>query len=205
MRSVKILAVLVLFASAGVAQAEWIPFDVAPNNVLPGPALVSDIGQVNARFPTCGVASDVGLGSLAAGGADVDFYSVSLPAGCIVTAITTPFSTPFSNPDTTLGAFAPGGGLPIIVNDDDSTTNVPLPNQPNRGSAIRFITSVGGLYSFVVSGFSDGLGADVFDGLVGGVGHGEVGNYALTISVFPEPGTIALLASGLLLIARRRR
>jgi hypothetical protein len=205
MRFVKILAVVALFATAGVAQAEYVAFDAGANDVLQlVPNLVSDIGIVNARFASCSAASEVGLGSLAAGGTDVDYYSVALPAGCIVTAITTPYLAPFSVPDTTLGAFDPGGAL-IIANDDAGSS----PPVPTRGSAIRFITSVAGVYNFAVSGFDDGLGTDTtprFDGFVDpGIGHGEEGVYALTISVFPEPGTIAMLAAGLLMIARRRK
>jgi len=210
MRVTSLVAAIVLLVGSA-AQAEWIPFDVEANNT-PATAnpLISDIAIVNARFAACSPASDIGLGSLAAGGADVNWYKIDLPGGCIVTAITTPYEEApgtLAVPDTTLGAFGPGG---FIVSDDDAGSDLGGINPGNaRGSAIRFITTVPGTYFFAVSGFNDGVsGIDpvLFDGLASdGFPHGEVGRYALTISVFPEPSTLVLLGLGGLALIRRRK
>jgi hypothetical protein len=204
-----LLAGLTLLAAATAANAAWIAMDSEPNNTPPGSPLVSDIPIVNARFAACDLAADVGFGSLAVGGSDVDYYNIFLPADCVVTAITTPLSPTFTAPDTTLGAFGPGGGLLAV--DDDSANGFGGPVV--RGSAVQFVTPVAGVYVFAVSGFFDGLpgfdGSPLFDGFTGAdkgglTPHGEVGNYLFTVSV-PEPATIGLLAAGLMVLARRRR
>lgn len=144
---------------------------------------------------TCNPPSaDIGFGELTAAGAPgQDIYSVFIPSGCILTAITTPYSVNFSVPDTLLAVLDPGGAL-IIENDDAGTDGVGGGGVgPVRGSAVRYQnTGPGATYFLRVRGF------------VGGPQPG-VGNYALTVSMFPEPATIGLLLGGLALAARRRK
>jgi hypothetical protein len=203
MRIKSLVAGFALLAVAATANAAWITMDSEPNNGPLGSPLVSDIPIVNARFAACDLAADVGFASLSHG-ADVDYFNIFLPGDCIVTAITTPVSPTFTGPDTTMAAFTGGGAL--LALDDDSANG--FAGGIGRGSAVQFVTPAAGVYVFAVSGFFDGLPGDgtaPFDGFVApGVGHGEVGNYLLTVSV-PEPATIGLLAAGLMVLARRRK
>jgi hypothetical protein len=187
-------ALLVAISVASSARATWVNFDQEPlNNNGPagGELLVSDIPVVNARFAACSPAADIGLGSLAAGGGDVDYYSIFLPAGCNLTAITTPYGAQFSAPDTVMAIFAPGGAQ-LTFNDDSGASPEDWAGGVNttvRGSAGRVLTPVAGIYTIGVAGF---------DATVSGP-------YALTVSVFPEPATIGMLLAGVVLVARRRR
>ncbi|RIK68793.1 MAG: hypothetical protein DCC65_01285 [Planctomycetota bacterium] len=189
MRITALVSAIVLMAASS-AQAVFVGFDVGANNTPAGAnALISDDGDFN--NPTCSLSADVGLGSLAAG--DVDFYSVFVPEGCIVTAITTPL-TPFGNvPDTLLGAFDPG--LALLAGSDDAGSDGNSAG-PVRGSAVRFLSLVTGTYYLGVSGFPDfGFTGD----------HSEGGDYLLTVSITPEPSTLGLLAIGALALIRRRK
>jgi hypothetical protein len=141
---------------------------------------------------TCSPASaDIGFGALVP--ADHDIYSVFVPSGCILTAITTPYgSLPgnFSSPDTLLAVLNPGGAL-IIENDDAGTDGVGGGGVgPVRGSAVRYLnTGPDDTYYLRVRGFLEN----------------QTGPYALTVSLFPEPATIGLLLGGLAFAARRRK
>jgi hypothetical protein len=143
-----------------------------------------------------GFGSRVGVGSLTAGAADVDFFSVTLGAGDVLSAMTTPMESPFAAPDTLLGVFDTSGTL-VFFNDDGGAgwDGAPV---TNFGSAVRFVAPSAGTYFLGVTGFGD----PDFDG----IGHGESGPYGLTLSVVPAPGTLALGAGlGLLALRRRRR
>lgn len=204
MRVKSIIATLVL-VSASIAQAEYVPFDVEPNNNIPSAnALVSDIGIVNFRFATCSRASEIGIGSLAAGGGDVDYYTVSLPAGCYLTVITTPAEPAFVSPDTTL-QLLDAGGVELLWNDDAGSNSS---GNTFGGSALRHETTYSGIYYIAVSGYADGVTSsapmDGLDDFTGGP-HAEQGQYGLTISVFPEPSSLALIGLGAVALLRRRK
>jgi len=176
------IAVLALATSAYAGFAESEPNDTTP---LADPIAL-----------TCNPASaDIGFGSLVPvpGGQDVDIYSVFIPSGCILTAITTPYSVNFSTPDTLLAVLSPGGAV-IIENDDAGTDGVGAGGVgPVRGSAVRYQnTGVGDTYYLRVRGFQGGP-------------QPGIGDYALTVSMFPEPATIGLLLGGLAMAARRRK
>lgn len=151
----------------------------------------------------CNASADVGIASLAAGGGDVDYYAVFVPEGCTLTAITTPMASlpgSFSSPDTLLGVFTAGGAL--IEGNDDAGGDAVDGNfvGPVRGSAVRYHVSpgsgLGGVYLLGVSGFPDfGFGG----------AHPEAGQYLLTLSLVPEPSTLALLGLGALSLIRRRK
>jgi hypothetical protein len=188
MRITALIAGLILLAVTP-ANAAFIGFDVGANNTTAtANPLISDDADFN--NPVCALSADVGIGSLAVG--DVDFYSVLVPAGCVLTATTTPLSPFGSVPDTLLGVFNPA----LLAFNDDAGTNVNGVGA-NRGSTIRLLSTVTQVYQLGVTGFLD----PNFDG----VGHTQAGQYLLTVSVFPEPGTIGLLLGGLLLVARRRK
>ena len=174
----------------------------------------------------------VSVAQLAAAGGDVDFFALpGLKAGQVLSAMTAPgdeagdlMNGNFDVPNTVLGLF--DSNVLLLSNDDagdvdagngnavldDLGSDSPLGQI--RGSALRAVIPQDGDYFLAVSG-SDDLD---FDGLVGGnVPHGEIGNYALLVSVFgdpgngavPEPTTLGLAALGLLSLGiggwRRRR
>ena len=181
--------------TATSANAVFVCFDTVPNNTqATAQPLVSNTADWNSA--SCRLSADVGMGSLAApagGVGDVDYFSLVLPAGCIVTAITTPLSPFSSAPDTLLGgldaALAPYG-----TNDDAGTDSNGAGTR--RGSAIRFLTTAAGTHYMRVTGFND-------TGFAGQ--HSQAGDYLLTISVTPEPATLGLLLGGLVFFARRRK
>jgi hypothetical protein len=186
----KLLALTLVFVAATAARAEFVGFDQEPlNNNLPGEALFSDIPIVNARMAACLPSSDVGIGTLAApqGGIEFDFYTISVPAGCIVTAILTPIDPPFANPALEIQGGHTGGplagGAPGSPND--------LFGAPTVGAAIQFIAAP----------LADGLTVIAVSNQL----TGAQGTYALTISVVPEPSTLALLGLGALALIRRRK
>jgi hypothetical protein len=163
---------------------------------------------------------------------DVDFFALpGLKAGQVLSAMTAPGSEAnlngnFDAPNTVLGLFD-GNGL-LLSNDDagdvgSGNANALLfglgsdePLGQILGSALRAVILQDGDYFLAVSGFDD---LD-FDGLVAGNNpHGEIGNYALLVSVFgdpgngggvvPEPTALGLASLGLLSLAfvgwRKRR
>jgi hypothetical protein len=131
-------------------------------------------------------------------GGDVDFYSVFMDAGDVLTAFTTPFAGlpgDFTLPDTLLGVFD-SSGTQISVSDDAGTDAIVDGEVIARGSAIRYLAVNPGLYHIAVTGFGD----DDFAGA-----HLEGGLYGLTASLIPEPSTAGLLALGLFGLVHRRR
>lgn len=193
MRLAKIASIIALVA----APAFGVITHTEPlNDAIAGadPILFPEFGG-----PLVRPAADVGLGSLFAG--DVDYYSILLNEGDILTAITTPLTSlplNFSSPDTLLGMFTPGGAL-LYFNDDAGSDGVGGGAVgPVRGSAIRYLATAPGIYYIAVTGFGN-------PAFIPGGGGVEVGDYLLTVSVIPEPATIGLLIAGAGLLARRRK
>lgn len=129
--------------------------------------------------------ADVGQLSLNPAG-DVDYFMFTLFAGETLTAITTPMATQFSAPDT------------MMELRDSTLTQVAFNDDANGlGSAIRYTATATGTYYLGITGFPD----QIFGG-----SHTEQGDYVLTMSIVPEPGTIIALSAGAAaLVARRRR
>lgn len=144
----------------------------------------------------CNLSADVGLASLTPGG-DNDYYVIGVPTGCIMTAIITPIQGlpgTFASPDTIMELRSP---LDVLIqsNDDAGGTTSDVPGggplgQAARGSAIRF-QNLGASGGFFLN--------------VRGFNGQEVGQYLLTVSLYPEPATMSLLVGGLLLAARKAR
>lgn len=160
--------------------------DVAGNNVISGAAPLNLFGSGSVVSATA---------MLDPAAPDVDFYSVDLLAGDILTAITAPLGADFSSPDTLLGVFDAGGSL-LLVNDDAGSDFAPGGAGPTRGSVVRFLAPASGRYYLGVTGFPD----NAFTG-----GHGEVGMYGLAASIVPAPGALALGLCGMIAAGRRRR
>lgn len=194
MRITALVTALVLLAASS-ANAVFVGFDTAGNGTqATADPLVSN--TLDWDGSSCALSADVGMGSLAAG--DVDFYSITIPNGCILTAITTPLEVYPSVPDTLLGMW---DSLGFVNGDDDAGADGDTasgPVGPTRGSAVRYLNNSGGAetHYLAVTGYPDFS----FDG-----SHSDAGAYLLTISVVPEPATIGLLAIGALAMIRRRK
>ena len=166
--------------------------------------------------------AELDLGSSGIGD-DVDFFSIFLTAGDVLSAMTAPLDTlddgDFDTPDTRLGLFDPDGNL--LFSNDDSGDFGEAANEADLlrlasdnpfdaffGSAILAVAPVDGLYYVAVTGESD----RDFDGLTDfdGTPHENVGRYGLLVSTVrgsavPEPSSLALLGAGGLVLSRRRR
>ncbi len=138
--------------------------------------------------------ADAGVFTLGAAGNDVDYVSIDLNAGEILTVITTPLGNLplFNDPDTML-RLLDAGGTEILFNDDAN----------GLGSALRYQASASARFFIGVTGFGDRN----FDGQLDANpanGHGEAGPYVLTMSIVPEPSSLALLLlGGATLLGRR--
>ncbi|MFO0840424.1 MAG: pre-peptidase C-terminal domain-containing protein [Phycisphaerae bacterium] len=130
--------------------------------------------------------ADAGVFSLGAAGNDVDYVSINLNAGEIFTVITTPIANlPLFNDPDTMMQLLDSGGAEVAFNDDAN----------GLGSAIRYQVAASGTYYVGVTGFGDRN----FDGQLDSNpanGHGESGPYVLTMSIVPEPSSLALLLLG---------
>lgn len=160
--------------------------DVAANNVFAGASSLNLAGAGSAVAATA---------SLDATAPDVDFYSVDLFAGDILTAITVPLGLDFNSPDTLLAVYD-AGGTQLVLNDDGGSDFAPGGVGVPRGSVVRFLAPASGRYYVGVTGFND-------SGFAGA--HSLSGPYGLAASIIPAPGATGLAAVGLLALARRRR
>lgn len=165
------------------AQAGFVEFE--PNDTI-ATATPLDITPIG---------SDVGFLTLGPSSGDVDFFAIALSESDILTAITTPLGDVpdgFGIPDTAIGVFD-GLGTLLLFNDDAGDDSG---DADEYGSAIRFLAPETAIFFIGITGYDDPdfLGSS-----------SEVGDYALTVSVVPEPATMVLLASCSLLVLRRRR
>jgi hypothetical protein len=129
--------------------------------------------------------ADAGEMELGTGG-DVDFFSIELKQGEILMAATTPLVTSFTEPDTILALFDQGGT--ILALNDNAGSDDPGDSEYNLGSKIEYQVDVDDTYFIRV------VGSD----------NNQVGAYALTVTVIPEPATLILLALGAMLFLRKR-
>jgi len=181
MKMMKIVAGI-CFALAVAAQGALIT-EAEPNNTM----ATADTVRTDA-MPWM----NMGLISLAPGGNDVDFFSIALRQGDILTVTTTPLQVIGTTPDTYLGVLNP---LAEVVASND--------NGYGYGSMVAYQAPADSLYYIAVTGAGD---VD-FDGYItGGIGHGQVGNYQLTVSLIPEPATVVFIGlAGLALLVRRKK
>ncbi len=139
------------------------------------------------------VTTDGGEFSLTVGNHDFIGISGMLPWD-IVEVVTSPLEDPpvFEIPDTVLGLFNSATIDPTTMKlciDNDTGNNDLDEFLVGFGSLCRFVIQFAGTYYFGITGFtSTGV---PFDGT-----HLEAGNYAVTLTVIPEPGLILQLISG---------
>ncbi|BBO23239.1 MAG: PEP-CTERM sorting domain-containing protein [Fimbriimonadaceae bacterium] len=174
----KVVFGVLALASAAISQA--IIIESEPNNT---PLTANAISRGAAPW------ADVGVMSLADGGGDVDYFSITLFAGEVITAITTPLEVTFTVPDT-LMHLLDSSFSELVFNDDGGGPS------GQYGSAIRYEITSSGTYYIGVTGYGD-------RSFVGT--HSEEGDYALTVSVVPEPATLLALGAGVAAIFGRRR
>lgn len=187
------LVVGIVFFVASAANAEFVGFDQEPlNNNQNGELLNSDIALINARLGACSVASETGIGTLAAGGSDADFYQFTAPVGCVVTAIVTPLSPTFTGPAVKLSG---GDGFGPVASAIGGPNNGFGP--ASNGAGIMWV-STGNPIVFNVTGATN-------PGYLADFNHGSVGAYQLTIATYPEPASLVLLGLGGLALIRRRK
>lgn len=176
-----LLATALVLALAAVSQAAFTGFDTAGNGA---PATADNITNNGTLLSNpCSLSGDSGIGTLAAG--DQDYYRLDLTAGCYVNLETTPMTVFPTTPDTTMEVLN-SALVQIAFNDDGGGVNG---GGTNRGSAIHLLVPTTGTYYVHVAGFS----------------NSQTGTYLFTAGVSPEPATLALLAAGLLVVARRRK
>ncbi len=147
----------------------------ASSQALPAKLLVTGAASVEGRL-----APDSTPGG-------IDFYSLNVKAGTLVTAALFDFTpVPEHDTDGLLAVYGPDGEL--VASDDAGGVDF-LP-------AIHFVARQGGTYTVAVTGWPD------FD--FDGRGHSEVFDYRLVIST-PEPASLTFLAIGAAVAGRRRR
>lgn len=159
-------------------------FDMEPN----------DTGATAQPLVVPAGTAQLGFGNLTAG--DLDLYALTLGAGDIVSAMTIPLSnlatlTNFGVPDTRLDMRAADGTTIIVTNDDGGLDAVGAASVSVRGSVIRYQATSASTFNLTVRGF----------------GGTDVGDYALLVSVVPEPAALCIVAGlgALTLVHRRRR
>jgi hypothetical protein len=196
---------LALLAAAVAAQAGTVPngWDEAVNGDLSNNGLVPS-------FVSVAVGNNVVAGTtgraVAGGAVDRDYFSITIPAGFVLSSVTVLAGTAtlgdgsfiglmagasFTVPPTTSDATGLLGWTLFSANDIGNDLLVPMSN-PFFGSS-GFNTPLGpGSYSFWVQETS--VGSSVY-------------RLALEVTAVPEPATaLSLLAGlGLLAVARRRR
>jgi hypothetical protein len=138
------------------------------------------------------VTTDGGEFSLTVGNNDFIGISGMLP-GDIIEVVTTPLEDPpvFEIPDTVLGLFNSATTDPttmrLCIGDDAGNNDLDL-FLVGFGSMCRLQLQFAGTYYLGITGLSSGV---PFDGT-----HLEAGNYAVAVTVIPEPGLILQLISG---------
>jgi hypothetical protein len=174
----KVVVSLMVLGLSSVGFAQFPLLESEPNNSFATAQFIPP-----ATHPFGGVAVD---GAVPPG--DVDYFSVDLAAGDIITAATYDFDpTGSGGSDTVLGLFRPDGSL-MASSDDDG---------PGFLSALYRQADASGRWRVAVSGFPD-------FSFVGE--HGEDIRYKLVLGFnpIPEPATLSLLALGALAVLRRR-
>lgn len=169
---------LALSTLAAASQAIIVQPGIAPGSaatITRGPAIWADAGVMN----------------LAAGG--THWWKISLDQGEVFSVMTTPLDPINAAPDTVLSLW--DNNTSFITRNDDSPGN-------SLGSSVRHQALYSGDYYVAVVGFQVGDQTDL--GYYTSSSSTEVGGYVLTASIVPEPGTIAALGLGALLLLRRR-
>lgn len=180
----KKLLALALLAGMGT-QAFAVFFDTEPNN---NASQAQTVNRANGPW------ADIGVASLTSN--DSDWFRVRFNAGENITVSTMGVGNGNEDggPDTVIALISTDGNSVLISNDDSGNGLMSL---------YRFAIRNTGDYYVAVTGFTSGDQTRV--SYYTGNGHSQSGDYAVTISVVPEPATMLALAGALGALAARRR
>lgn len=179
----KKLLALALVAGMGT-QAYAVFFDNEPNNNAAQAQIVNRV---------LGPWADIGVMSLTPN--DSDWMKVRFYGGENITVSTMGVGNDIDGPPDTVIALINPAGNAVLTSNDDSGNGLM--------SMFRYRITADGDYYIAVTGYVGGNQGQV--GFYTGNGHGQNGDYAVTISVVPEPATMAALGLGLAALLRRRR
>lgn len=175
----KAIALMAMASIVGAANAIIVQPGIAPGSaasIVRGPAIWADAGVMN----------------LSAGG--THWWKISLDQGEVFSVMTTPLQPINVAPDTVMSLW--DNNLGFITRNDDSPGN-------SLGSSVRHEALYSGDYYVAVVGFQGGDQTNI--SYYSTSTSTEVGNYVLTASIVPEPGTFAALGLGAVALLRRRK